>query len=122
MPQAMEIWNAAAAEAAMDVTLLAQNPVGPMGADFGKASPIGLLVIVLMLVVILLIGVDLTRRMKRMRRRRAFAEEHGMDPFDIEGIDRAMADHESSGGLDGEAIVEDRFSGEPELRERRSKD
>ena len=120
MPQAMEIWNAAAAEAAMDVTLLAQNPVGPMGADFGKASPIGLLVIVLLLVVILLIGVDLTRRMKRMRRRRAFAEEHGMDPFDIEGIDRAMADHESSGGLDGEAIVEDRFSGEPELRERRS--
>ena len=108
MPQAMEIWNAAAAEAAMDVTLLAQNPVGPMGADFGKASPIGLLVIVLLLVVILLIGVDLTRRMKRMRRRRAFAEEHGMDPFDIEGIDRAMADHESSGGLDGEAIVEDR--------------
>ena len=71
---------------------------------------------------VLLIGVDLTRRMKRMRRRRAFAEEHGMDPFDIEGIDRAMADHESSGGLDGEAIVEDRFSGEPELRERRSKD
>ncbi|WP_240941859.1 hypothetical protein [Corynebacterium xerosis] len=122
MPQAMEIWNAAAAEAAMDVTLLAQNPVGPMGADFGKASPIGLLVIVLLLVVILLIGADLTRRMKRMRRRRAFAEEHGMDPFDIEGIDRAMADHESSGGLDGEAIVEDRFSGEPELRERRSKD
>lgn len=122
MPQAMEIWNAAAAEAAMDVTLLAQNPVGPMGADFGKASPIGLLVIVLLLVVILLIGVDLTRRMKRMRRRRTFAEEHGMDPFDIEGIDRAMADHESSGGLDGEAIVEDRFSGEPELRERRSKD
>lgn len=122
MPQAMEIWNAAAAEAAMDVTLLAQNPVGPMGADFGKASPIGLLVIVLLLVVILLIGVDLTRRMKRMRRRRAFAEEHGMDPFDIEGIDRAMADHESSGGLGGEAIVEDRFSGEPELRERRSKD
>lgn len=122
MPQAMEIWNAAAAEAAMDMTLLAQNPVGPMGADFGKASPIGLLVIVLLLVVILLIGVDLTRRMKRMRRRRAFAEEHGMDPFDIEGIDSAMAGHESSGGLDGEAIVEDRFSGEPELRERRSKD
>ena len=105
MPQAMEIWNAAAAEAAMDVTLLAQNPVGPMGADFGKASPIGLLVIVLLLVVILLIGVDLTRRMKRMRRRRAFAEEHRMDPFDVEAIDRAMAGHERSGGVDGEAIV-----------------
>ena len=32
------------------IDLLAQNPVGPMGADFGKASPIGLLVIVLLLV------------------------------------------------------------------------
>ncbi|MFD5867926.1 hypothetical protein ACFWGD_04815 [Corynebacterium sp. NPDC060344] len=121
MPQAMEIWNAAAAEAA-NVTLLAQNPVGPMGADFGKASPIGLLVIVLLLVTILIIGFDLTRRMKRMRRRRAFAEAHGMDPFDIEAIDRAMADHSHSGGVDGEATVEDRFSGEPELRDRRSKD
>lgn len=122
MPQAMELWNAAAAEAVVDVALLAQNPVGPMGADFGKASPIGLLVIVLLLVTILLIGVDLSRRMKRMRRRRAFAEEHGMDPFDVEAIDRAMAGHEDSGGVDGEATVEDRFSGEPELRDRRSKD
>lgn len=122
MPQAMELWNAAAADAALDLTLLAQNPVGPMGADFGKASPIGLLVIVLLLVTILLIGFDLTRRMKRLRRRRSFAEEHGMDPFDVEAIDRAMAEHGSSGGVDGEAIVEDRFSGEPELRERRSKD
>lgn len=122
MPQAMELWNAAAAEAVVDVALLAQNPVGPMGADFGKASPIGLLVIVLLLVTILLIGVDLSRRMKRMRRRRAFAEEHGMDPFDVEAIDRAMAAHEGSGGVDGEATAEDRFSGEPELRDRRSKD
>lgn len=122
MPQAMEIWNAAAAEAAAGVTLLAQNPVGPMGADFGKASPIGLLMIVLLLVIVLILGFDLSRRMKRMRRRRAFAEEHGMDPFDVEAIDRAMAGHERSGGVDGEAIVEDRFSGEPELRERRSKD
>ncbi|WP_295629182.1 hypothetical protein [uncultured Corynebacterium sp.] len=122
MPQAMELWNAAAAEAATKTTLLAQNPVGPMGADFGKASPVGLLVIVLLLVTILLIGVDLSRRMKRMRRRRAYAETHGMDPFDLEGIDRAMAADERSGGLDGEATVVDRFSGEPELRDRRSKD
>ena len=98
-------------------------PIGfKNGTDGNVQVAVDSLVIVLLLVVILLIGVDLTRRMKRMRRRRAFAEEHGMDPFDIEGIDRAMADHESSGGLDGEAIVEDRFSGEPELRERRSKD
>lgn len=121
MPQAMEMWNAAAG-ATSDVIVLAQNPVGPMGADFGKASPIGLLIIVLLFVVILLIGMDLGRRMKRMRRRRAFAEEHGMDPFDVEAIDRAMAADAGSGGVDGEAMVEDRFSGEPELRERRSKD
>lgn len=73
------------------IELLAQNPVGPMGADFGKASPIGLLVIVLLLVTVLIIGVDLTRRMKRMRARREYAEAHGMDPFDHEAIDRAIA-------------------------------
>ncbi|MEJ5920105.1 hypothetical protein [Corynebacterium sp. H78] len=75
------------------VSFLAQNPVGPRGADFGKASPIGLLIIVLLLVIILLIGWDLTRRLKRMRARRAFAEEHGMDPFDVAAIDKAMAAH-----------------------------
>ena len=49
--------------------------------------------------------------------------ELGTDATAIsEAIDRAMAGHERSGGVDGEAIVEDRFSGEPELRERRSKD
>ena len=87
------------------VDWLAQNPVGPMGADFGKASPIGLLVIVLLLVTVLLIGVDLTRRMKRMRRRRDFAEAHGMDPFDHEAIDRAIA-AETTGDPHGRDIDE----------------
>lgn len=121
MAQAMEIFDSAAMRASEHVTVLAQNPVGPMGADFGKASPIGLLVIVLLLVTVLIIGADLTRRMKRMRRRRTFAEAHGMDPFDIEAIDRAMAEHTGVDGGD-DVTVEDRFSGQPELRERRSKD
>lgn len=73
-------------------TVLAQaEKTGPQGPDFGKASPVGLLVIVALLVVILGIGVLFNRRMKNMTRRREFAEKHGMDPFDIDGIDAAMA-------------------------------
>ena len=64
---------------------------GPLGPEFGKASPIGLLIIVLMLVAVLYIGWALTRRIKRMARRRAFAESHGIDVFDQEAIDKAIA-------------------------------
>lgn len=74
------------------VDFIAQNPIGPRGADFGKASPIGLFILVLLLVVILVAGWDMARRLKRLRARRAFAEKHDMDPFDIEAIDKAMAD------------------------------
>ncbi|WP_075692596.1 hypothetical protein [Corynebacterium sphenisci] len=72
------------------IDFLAQNPVGPRGADFGKASPVGWLVIIGMLLVVLIAGWDLARRLKRIRTRRAFAERHGMDPFDIAAIDEAM--------------------------------
>ncbi|WP_255549535.1 hypothetical protein [Corynebacterium sp. TAE3-ERU12] len=74
------------------VDFIAQNPVGPRGADFGKASPIGLFILVLLLVVVLAAGWDMARRLKRLRARRAFAEKHDMDPFDIDAIDKAMAD------------------------------
>lgn len=80
---------------ARGTVLLAQNPVGPRGADFGKASPIGLLIIVLLLVIILALGWDLSRRAKRMAARRKFAEAHGMDPFDAAAVDAAMAAEES---------------------------
>lgn len=73
-------------------TVLAQaEKTGPEGPDFGKASPVGLLVIVALLAVILTIGVLFNRRMKNMVRRREYAEKHDMDPFDIDGIDAAMA-------------------------------
>lgn len=77
------------------VTFLAQQQSGPLGADFGKASPVGLLIIVALLVIILALGWDLSRRAKRMSRRRAFAEEHDMDPFDSAAVDKAMAEHEA---------------------------
>lgn len=75
--------------------ILAQNPSGPMGADFGKASPVGLLIIVILLIIILALGWDLSRRAKRMAARRKFAEEHGMDPFDSAAVDRAMVEEKA---------------------------
>ena len=72
------------------VDFIAQNPVGPRGADFGKGSPIGLFMLVLLLFVILLVGWDLARRLKRQRIRRVYAETHGIDPFDIKKIDESI--------------------------------
>ncbi|MDO4910625.1 MAG: hypothetical protein Q3972_02645 [Corynebacterium sp.] len=62
----------------------------PSGPDFGKASPIGLFISVVLLLVVLFLGYCLSRRTKRMARRRAFAEEHGIDFFDTEKLDAAM--------------------------------
>lgn len=79
------------------VTLVAQEQIheGPQGPEFGKAAPVGLLVIVALLVVILTLGFMFNRRMRRMHKRRDFAEAHGLDPFDIETIDRRMAEEEA---------------------------
>lgn len=73
--------------------ILAQQPAEtPVGPDFGKASPIGLLIIVGLLVVVLFIGFAFHRRYSRFRRRQAFAEMHGIDPFDEKALDAAMAE------------------------------
>lgn len=79
------------------VSLVAQEQInrGPQGPEFGKAAPVGLLVIVGLLVVILALGYLFNRRMKKMQARRTFAEDHGIDPFDIDTIDRRMADAEA---------------------------
>ncbi|WPF67251.1 hypothetical protein OLX12_03960 [Corynebacterium sp. 22KM0430] len=74
------------------VITLAQDGNGPLGADFGKASPIGLLVLVVLFVAVLYIGWAFHRRFSRMNRRRMFAESHGIDPFDEETLDKAMAE------------------------------
>ncbi|OFT71855.1 hypothetical protein HMPREF3145_02510 [Corynebacterium sp. HMSC05C01] len=72
--------------------VLAQSPgETPAGPDFGKASPIGLLLLVCLAVVVLSIGYAFHRRFSRFRRRQAFAEVHGIDPFDEKAIDEAMA-------------------------------
>lgn len=71
--------------------VLAQAPAEtPVGPDFGKASPVGLLIIVAMAVVILSLGFAFHRRFSRFRRRQQFAEAHGIDPFDTEALDTAM--------------------------------
>lgn len=83
------------------VSVLAQEQVhdGPQGPEFGKAAPVGLLVIVGLLVAILAIGVFFNRRMKKMKQRQLFAELHGLDPFDIDAIDRRMAQEGGVGTL-----------------------
>ncbi|ALC05408.1 hypothetical protein CDES_04830 [Corynebacterium deserti GIMN1.010] len=72
--------------------LAQQQEGGPLGPEFGKASPVGLLIIVALLVAILTLGWMFHRRWSRMNRRRIFAERHGLDPFDIEGVRKAMAE------------------------------
>ncbi|MGO1463741.1 MAG: hypothetical protein ACTH2K_08050 [Candidatus Corynebacterium faecigallinarum] len=86
------------------VSVLAQEQVhdGPQGPEFGKAAPVGLLVIVGLLVAILAIGVFFNRRMKKMKQRQLFAELHGLDPFDIDAIDRRMA---QEGAVSGRSVA-----------------
>ncbi|WP_286954977.1 MULTISPECIES: hypothetical protein [Corynebacterium] len=81
------IWAASQAH----VSVLAQAAQqGPMGPEFGKASPIGLLVLALMAAVVLFAGWNFHRRYSRFRRRTLFAQNHGIDPFDDAAIDAAM--------------------------------
>jgi len=85
----MSSFTIAAANAASFV--LAQNPgETPVGPDFGKASPIGLLLLVVLAIVVLFIGWSFHRRFSRFKRRQAFAEARGIDPFDEKTIDEAM--------------------------------
>ena len=85
----MTTFTVAAANAASFV--LAHNPgETPVGPDFGKASPIGLLLLVVLAIVVLFIGWSFHRRFSRFKRRQAFAEARGIDPFDEKAIDEAM--------------------------------
>ncbi|MBP3948062.1 hypothetical protein [Corynebacterium sp. Marseille-P3884] len=81
------------------VTVLAQqmNKDAPVGPEFGKAEPIGALIVVSMMVVILLLGWAFHRRHSRFNRRKRFAEERGLDVFDEKAVDEAM---EAEGLLD----------------------
>lgn len=94
------------------VSLVAQEQVnrGPQGPEFGKAAPVGLLVIIGLLVVILALGYFFNRRMRKMHKRRDFAEAHGLDPFDIDTIDRRMAESEATGATTASADAGDQDS------------
>lgn len=75
----------------MDLLILAQQQDTPLGPEFGKASPIGLLVIVALLVVVIYLGWAFSRRQRRLVRRQAFAEARGLNVFDEKAVDEAMA-------------------------------
>lgn len=75
------------------VTVLAQQQQGgPLGPEFGKASPVGWLVLVGAMAAILILGWRFHRRYSRYNRRLLFAESHGLDVFDEAAVDRAMAE------------------------------
>ncbi|SDL62260.1 hypothetical protein SAMN04488535_0193 [Corynebacterium mycetoides] len=79
--------------ASATIAVVAQAPPQtPVGPEFGKASPIGMLIIVALAVVVLSLGYAFHRRLSRFNRRRMFAETHGIDPFDQEAVDKAMAE------------------------------
>ncbi len=72
--------------------LAQQEKGGPLGPEFGKASPVGLLILIALLVVVIILGRSAMKRIKNLNRRRAFAEKEGIDVFDAEEIDRRMAE------------------------------
>ncbi len=72
--------------------LAQQQQGGPLGPEFGKASPVGLFMLAAMGVAVLVTGWAFHRRYSRFHRRRKFAEAHGIDLFDEVTLDRAMAE------------------------------
>jgi hypothetical protein len=60
--------GATPAEAAHPVALLAQNPEPPpgRGEEFGKASPVGLVVVVLLLLATVVLIRSMTKRIRRL--------------------------------------------------------
>lgn len=75
--------------AAQAQTLLAQtDPVPPEGPEFGKASPIGVPVILILLIVTIALIVNMNRRIKRLPD--SFDAEHPeADQLADEGTDKA---------------------------------
>jgi len=74
------------------VLLVAQQGAGPVGSEFGKASPIGWFVIVALLAAVLFLGWAFHRRYSRMNRRRPFPRTHRNDPLHSGKPDAAMAE------------------------------
>jgi len=74
------------------VLLVAQQGAGPVGSEFGKAPPSCVFVAGPPPAGVFFRGGASPRRYSRMNRRRLFAETHGIDPFDAEKLDAAMAE------------------------------
>jgi len=74
------------------VLLVAQQGAGPVGSEFGKASPIGWFVIVALLAAVLFLGWAFHRRYSRMNRRRGFAANPRVAPLPVGKKRAAMAE------------------------------
>ena len=87
----MVVFETSRSAGEVNTWLLAQaEKSGPMGAEFGKAAPVGLFVIVALLLVVLLLGFAMNKRIRRLERRRAFADKHGIDLFDTATLESRM--------------------------------
>ncbi len=85
-----------------------QSHQGPMGPEFGKAAPMGLFIVVILLLVVLLLGFSMNKRIRRMERRRAFAEQYGIDLFDAAALEAKMREvgfEETRGGKGAKGVM-----------------
>ncbi|AKK08314.1 hypothetical protein CTEST_04335 [Corynebacterium testudinoris] len=82
--------NVVALQAQSAMIVAQQQQGGPLGPEFGKASPIGLPLLAVLGVLVIGIGWAFHRRYSRYNRRRIFAEQNGLDVFDVEAVDQAM--------------------------------
>jgi len=74
------------------VLLVAQQGAGPVGSEFGKASPIGWFVIVALLAAVLFLGWAFHRRYSRMNRRGPFPRTTAPHPHDAGANTRGAAE------------------------------
>ncbi|MDI9918519.1 hypothetical protein [Rhodococcus sp. IEGM 1379] len=80
--------NALSAEVVLGTTqLLAQSPSNPSGPEFGKSSPVGLVVVLALFVGVILLVISMNRQLKKLPE--TFEPEHPeLDQQADEGTDR----------------------------------
>jgi hypothetical protein len=91
--------NALSAELVIGTTqLLAQSPSNPSGPEFGKSSPVGLVVVLALFIGVILLVVSMNRQLKKLPE--TFEPEHPEADQQLdEGTDRgAIATPETDAG------------------------
>ncbi|QNG17977.1 hypothetical protein G4H71_04310 [Rhodococcus triatomae] len=94
----MSVWNVASLGVA---EVLAQSPANPTGPEFGKASPVGLVVIMALLIGIVLLVRSMNKKLGQLPE--TFEPEHPEpDQALDEGTDRGAVHEDSDRGAVGQ--------------------